>query len=71
MDGIKISKGCIIAPGLVVTKDTEPYHIYTGNPSRKLKPRFESEKDLEQHLKMEKDFLVEHRNYSGVKSLDV
>jgi len=71
MGGVKISKGCIIAAGSLVTKDTEPYYIYGGNPAKKLNPRFESQADLEQHLKIEKDFLVKHSNYSGVKSLDV
>lgn len=71
MGGIKISKGCIIAAGSVVTKSTEPYYIYAGNPAKKLKPRFETEKDLEQHLKMEKGFLVKYKNYTGVKSIDV
>lgn len=71
MGGIKISKGCIIAAGSVVTKDTEPFHIYGGNPAKKLKPRFECGEDLEEHLRLEKGFLEKHKNYSGVKSLDV
>jgi len=34
-----------------VTKDVEPYSIYGGNPARKIKDRFDSEADLERHLK--------------------
>lgn len=71
MQGIKIGKGCIIAAGSVVTKDTKPFFIYGGNPARQLKPRFNNEKDLQEHLKLEKDFLIKHRDYKGVKSLDV
>lgn len=71
MGGITIGKGCIIAAGSVVTKDTEPYFIYGGNPARKLKPRFENDEDLQKHLKLEKDFLRKHSSYVGVKGIDV
>ncbi len=71
MGGVRLGKGCIIASGSVVTKDTEPYYIYGGNPIRKLKPRFETKADLEQHLNLEKDFLKKHSSYVGVKGLDV
>jgi len=39
LDGITISKGCIIGAGSVVTHSTDPYSIYIGNPARKLKNR--------------------------------
>ncbi len=71
MSGVKIGKGCIIASGSVVTKDTEPFYIYAGNPAKKLKPRFENEKDLEEHLMLEKEFLAKHKNYSGIKGIDI
>lgn len=71
MGGVTIGKGCIIAAGSVVTKDTEPYFIYGGNPAKKLKPRFESEADLNKHLKLEKDFLLKHSAYVGVKGVNV
>ena len=53
MSGVKIGKGCIIAAGSVVTKDTKPYHIYGGNPAKELAFRFNSEEDLKKHLEME------------------
>jgi len=49
MSGIKIKAGTIIAAGSVVTKDTDEYCIYGGNPSKKIKNRFESFEDLEKH----------------------
>jgi len=48
--GVNIGKGSIIAAGSVVTKDTEPYTIYAGVPARKIKDRFKSKEDLEEHL---------------------
>lgn len=38
-DGVKIKKGCIIAAGAVVTKNTEAYSIYAGIPAVKIKSR--------------------------------
>ena len=49
MSGVKIGIGSIIAAGSLVTKDVEPYSIYCGVPAKKLKPRFDSEEDLEKH----------------------
>ncbi|HEY4148743.1 MAG TPA: acyltransferase [Chitinophagaceae bacterium] len=39
MPGVKISTGCILAAGCVVTKDTEPYGIYGGVPAKLIKMR--------------------------------
>lgn len=39
MPGIKIKKGCIIASGAVLTKDTEPFGIYGGVPAKFIKSR--------------------------------
>ncbi|VAW12757.1 Maltose O-acetyltransferase [hydrothermal vent metagenome] len=69
MSGVKIQKGCIIAAGSVITKDTEPYQIYGGNPAKKIAPRFESQEDLKNHIALEKEILKKHQNYKGVKSL--
>ena len=33
---VKLSKGCVVAAGAVVTKDTEPYSIVAGVPARKI-----------------------------------
>ena len=66
MQGVKIGKGGIIAAGTLVTKDTEPFFIYGGNPARKLRPRFKSEDDLKNHLSIEKDFLLKNKDYKGI-----
>ena len=50
MNGVHIADGCIIAAGAVVTKNTEPYSIYGGVPAKKIRARFNSEKDLNQHI---------------------
>ncbi len=50
LSGVKIGKGSIIAAGSVVTKDVEPYAIYGGNPAKKIRTRFESEIDLNNHI---------------------
>lgn len=39
LPGVKLAKGCIIGAGSVVTRDTEPYSIYTGVPAQKIKER--------------------------------
>jgi len=39
LDGVKIAKGCVIGGGSVVTKSTEPYGIYVGNPAKKIGER--------------------------------
>ena len=52
MSGVTIANGCIIAAGSIVTKDTEPYSIYAGNPAKKVKDRFLTEKELNEHLSL-------------------
>ncbi|MEZ5198997.1 MAG: DapH/DapD/GlmU-related protein [Bacteroidales bacterium] len=39
MPGLTIKKGCVIAAGAVLTKDTEPYGVYGGVPARLIKKR--------------------------------
>ena len=51
LKGVKISTGCVIAAGSVVTKSTEPYCIYAGVPAKKIKDRFSTD-DLSTHLLM-------------------
>lgn len=41
----KIGEGSIIGAGAVVSKDTEPYGIYVGNPARLLKYRDVNERE--------------------------
>lgn len=51
LSGVKIGRGSIIGAGSVVTHDVEPYSIYAGNPARKIKPRFDNESDLAEHIR--------------------
>lgn len=37
MPGVTIEKGCVIASGSIVTKDTEPNGLYAGVPARRIK----------------------------------
>lgn len=39
LDGVVISKGCVIGAGSVVTKSTEPYGVYVGVPAKKIASR--------------------------------
>jgi len=57
MQGVKIRSGAIIAAGSVVTRDTEPYCIYGGNPAIKIKDRFECHEDLQNHISKLKKFV--------------
>ena len=34
-----VAKGCIIGTNAVVTRDTDPFGIYTGVPARRLRDR--------------------------------
>lgn len=54
LSGVKISDGCIIAAGALVTKDTEPYSIYAGIPAKKIKERFDTEEEKMEHMRMVK-----------------
>ena len=37
LPGVIISENCIIGAGSVVTKNTEPYSVYAGNPAKKIR----------------------------------
>ena len=50
MSGVRISEGCIIAAGAVVTKDTDSYSIYAGVPARKIGNRFNTKQELDENL---------------------
>lgn len=39
LPGVHIADGCVIGAGAVVTKDTEAYGVYVGNPAKKVKDR--------------------------------
>ena len=39
LPGLKIKNGSVIGAGSVLTKDTEPYGIYGGNPAKFIKRR--------------------------------
>lgn len=55
MSGVTIADGSIIAAGSIVTHDTEPYTIYAGVPAKKIKNRFENERDKEKHIELIKE----------------
>lgn len=56
LSGVKVGRGSIIAAGSVVTKDIEPFSIYAGNPAKKIKDRFDTHADMEEHLQGYKQF---------------
>lgn len=39
LPGVHIADGCVIGAGTVVSKSTEPYGVYVGNPARRVKER--------------------------------
>lgn len=39
LKNVRLGKGCIVAAGAVVTKDTEPYSIVGGVPAKKISER--------------------------------
>lgn len=47
LNGVHISRGCIVAAGAVVTKDVPPYAVVGGVPAKVLKFRFNVEQILE------------------------
>ncbi len=62
--GVSIADGCIIAAGAVITKDTEPYGVYGGVPAKRIKDRFSSRLETDEHI-----FLVSHINDREVLDL--
>ena len=41
--GVRLSTGCVIGMGSVVTKDVGPYEIWAGNPAKLIRKRFDDE----------------------------
>lgn len=64
MSGVKIGKGSIIAAGSIVTKDIPPCEIWGGNPARKIKERFKTEKEKMKHLQY-LNMLYEGKKHKG------
>ena len=52
LGGVTIGQGSIIAAGSLVSRDIEPFSIYAGMPAKKIKDRFDSAADLEEHLRL-------------------
>lgn len=50
LGGVRVGKGSIVAAGSVVTKDIPPCEIWGGNPAKKIRDRFESVDEKNQHL---------------------
>lgn len=51
LPGVKISEGCVIGAGSIVTKNLPPYSICVGTPCRPIKKRF-SDSDMQKHLNL-------------------
>lgn len=51
LDGVEIGEGAIIAAGSVVTRSVSPYSIYAGVPAKKIRDRFATPQDAQQHSK--------------------
>jgi len=41
LPGVALADGCIVGAGSVVTRSTEPYGVYAGNPARLIRYRFD------------------------------
>lgn len=52
LSGVNVGQGSIIAAGSVVTKDVEPFSIYAGVPAKKIRNRFDSDRDKEEHIRL-------------------
>jgi acetyltransferase-like isoleucine patch superfamily enzyme len=52
LSGVRIGRGSIVAAGSVVTSDVQPYSIYGGIPAKKMGNRFQSESDLQEHIRL-------------------
>lgn len=52
MAGVTIGRGAIVAAGAVVTKDVPPFEIHGGVPAKKIKDRFPTAVEREQHEQM-------------------
>jgi len=51
----KIGEGTIVGANSLVNKELLPYSVYTGQPAKFIKPRFQSLSDLELYLNMMKE----------------
>ena len=43
LPGVAIAPGCVVGAGAVVTRDTEPWSIYGGNPARRIGTRLRAQ----------------------------
>lgn len=68
LDGVTIETGSIIGAGSVITKSTEPYGIYAGNPARKIGVRF-SESCIEKLLSLKWWEQPDHKIISNIDSM--
>ena len=58
--GVRLSTGCVVGMGSVVTKDIGPYEIWAGNPAKLIRKRFD-DKTVERLLSSEWWTLPEER----------
>lgn len=52
LSGVTIGEGSIIAACSLVTGNVEPYSIYAGSPAKKIRGRFDTNEELQQHLSL-------------------
>lgn len=52
LSGVTIGRGSIVASGSVVTGNVDPYSIYGGVPAKKIRSRFDSIEDMEEHIRL-------------------
>lgn len=52
MRGVTIGDGAIVAAGAVVTRDVPPFEVWAGVPATRLRDRFTSAADREEHAAM-------------------
>ncbi|MDN6319348.1 MAG: acyltransferase [Marinobacter sp.] len=53
--GVKIAEGCAIGATALVSKSTEPWGIYVGNPAKRVKARKKNINELERRFLRETD----------------
>jgi galactoside O-acetyltransferase len=55
LPNIIMAEGSVLGAGAVLTKDTEPWMVYAGNPAKVIKPR-NKDKIIEMYNKMKDEY---------------
>lgn len=62
MEGVRISRGSIVAAGSIVTKDIAPYSVVAGQPARLIKIRFDKKLQDACDLKLYGKLMTDAKN---------